>query len=92
MSIQPIGERVLLTQHMGEERTKSGIYIPDSANKDRKQGVVVAVGTYVDGKSLPLSAGDTVVYGGYSSEKFEHEGKNYMLIDFKDILAKIQNK
>ena len=89
MNIIPIGERVLLEQAKKEEKTAGGIYIPEDAQKEKKEGVVVAVGTYKDGEELPLKKGDKVIYGGYSNEEFEVDDKKYLLVDFKDIMAKI---
>ena len=88
MKIEPIGERVLIEQVKKEEKTSGGIYIPEEAQKDRKEGMVVSVGTFKDGKSLPLQKGDKIIYGGYSSEELELEGKKYILIEFKDVVAK----
>ncbi len=89
MNIQPLGERVLLEPVKKEEKTKGGIYLPEEAREERKEGLVIAVGTFKDGKELPLKSGERVLYGGYSSEEFEIEGKKRLLIEFKDILAKI---
>ncbi len=89
MDIQPIGERVLLTPLEQEEKTSGGIYIPESAKEGKKQGEVVAVGTLKDGKEIPLKKGDKVLYGGYSSEEFEMGAEKYLIVEFKDILAKI---
>lgn len=90
MKIQPIGERVLIRQRKKEERTAGGIYIPDSAKEDRKEGDVIAVGQYKDGKELPLQPGDMVIYGGYSSEEIDLNGEKHVFIDFKDVLARIE--
>lgn len=90
MKIQPMGERVLIKQNEKEEKTAGGIYIPDSAKEDRKEGEVVAVGQYKDGKDLPLKEGDKVLYGGYNSDNIELNGEKFIFIDFKDILAKIE--
>ncbi|MBU0615915.1 MAG: co-chaperone GroES, partial [Nanoarchaeota archaeon] len=87
MNVKPIGERVLIKPVQKEEKTKGGIYIPDSAKEEKKQGEVVSVGSYKDGKDLPLKPGDKIIYGGYSSEDFEMDGKKYVFIEFKDILA-----
>ena len=65
MIIRPIGERVLLKHQKREEITKGGIYIPESARQEKKEGFVIAVGTFEDGKELPLKKGDHVIYGGY---------------------------
>jgi len=88
MEIQPIGERVLLVPVQKEERTAGGIYIPGDAQKEKKEGIVQAVGTFNDGKELPVKAGDKVIYGGYSNEEIEVSGRKYVLIEFKDIMAK----
>ena len=90
MNIKPLGERVLLQQIKKEEKTKGGIYIPDSAQKERKEGNVIAVGTTKEGQTLPLKPGDRVLYGGYSHEEIEMNGEEYILVEFKDILAKIE--
>lgn len=90
MTITPIGERVLLEPAKKEEKTAGGIYLPDEARQEKKEGTVLAVGTYKDGKELPLKKGDKVLYGGYSNEEFEKDGKKYLLVEFKDIVAKIE--
>jgi len=64
MEIIPIGERVLVKPIQMEERTKSGIYIPETAREQKKQGSVVSVGTREDGSPLPLKPGDHILYGG----------------------------
>ncbi len=92
INITPIGERVLLEQSKKEEKTAGGIYLPEDAQKEKKEGVVVAVGAYKDGKELPLKKGDRIIYGGYSNEELDVEGKKFLLIDFKDIMAKIESK
>jgi chaperonin GroES len=88
MNIKPIGERVLLEQSEKETKTAGGIYLPDDAQKEKKEGIVVAAGTFKDGRDIPLAQGDKVIYGGYSSEELEADGKKYLLIDYKDIMAK----
>ncbi len=90
MEIKPIGERVLIKPVKAEERTKGGIYIPESAKEEKKEGEVVAVGKHKDGKDIELKPGDKIIYGGYSSDEIEVEGKKYIVLDFKDVLAKIE--
>ena len=89
MEIQPIGERVLIKPVEKETKTKGGIYIPEEAKEEKKQATVVAVGKFKDGKELPLKKGDTILYGGYSSDDFELNGQKYIILEFKDILAKV---
>lgn len=88
MKLKPIGERVVLKPIEAEERTKSGIYLPKSDEK--KQGTVVEVGELKEGKQFPVSVGDKVIYGGYSSEEFEVDGEKYLIIELKDILARME--
>jgi chaperonin GroES len=90
--IKPIGERVLLKHQKKEEVTKGGIYIPESAQQDKKEGIVIAVGTFEDGKELPLKKGDRVIYGGYQADEIEVEDEKYIFVDFKDILATIADE
>jgi chaperonin GroES len=87
MKLIPIGERVVLKPLVGEEKTKSGIYLPKS--DDKKQGIVVEIGSLKDGSLIPLKKGDKVLYGGYSSEDFEHNGEKFLIVEFKDIIARL---
>lgn len=86
MKIYPIGERVILSPIEMQEKTKSGLYLPKT--EEKKQGVVVAVGE-AHGKTIPLKEGDKILYGGYSSEEIEIDGKKYLIVEFKDILARL---
>lgn len=90
MNVKPIGERVLIKPTKSEEKTKGGIYIPESAKEEKKEGKIVGVGTYKDGKDLPVKVGDKVIYGGYSSDDFEIDDVKYVFVDFKDVLAKVE--
>ncbi len=90
MKIKPIGERVLLKAEEEPEKTESGIYIPEQAREKKKEGIVEAVGTFKDGKPLPLKPGEKVLYTGYSNEEVEIDGKEYVIVDFKDVIAKLE--
>ncbi len=90
MKIIPIGERVLLKTKEKETKTKGGIYIPEAAREEKKEGIVIAVGVGKDGKPLPLHEGDHVLYGGYSNEEFEYDNQKYLIVEFKDILARLE--
>jgi len=91
MKIKPIGERVLIKPIKTEEKTEGGIYIPEEAKEEKKQAVVEEVGKTKDEKDLLLKKGDKVLYGGYSSDEFEINNEKYLIIDFKDILAIIED-
>ncbi|KXS46445.1 MULTISPECIES: co-chaperone GroES [Methanohalophilus] len=90
MNIKPVGERVLIKPIKEKEVTSGGIYIPESAQKEKKEGNIVAVGTYEDGKELPVKKGDHIIYGGFQSDEMEMDGEKYLFIDFKDVLAIIE--
>lgn len=87
MKIMPLGERVVLKVIKPAEKTSGGIYLPKS--DDKKEGLVVEVGSRADGGILPLQKGDKVIYGGYSNEEVEIGGEKFLIIEFKDILARI---
>ncbi len=89
MEIKPIGERVLIKPVKKETKTKSGIILPES--EDKNQGEIIAMGLFPSGKRLPIKKGDIVIYKGYSSEEIEVDGEKYIIVDFRDIIAKLGN-
>lgn len=89
MKITPIGERVVLKPVKAEEKTKSGIYLPKGA-EEKKEGIIESVGMLKEGKPIPLNKGDKILYGGYSSEEIEIHGEKYLIIEFKDVIAKLE--
>jgi chaperonin GroES len=88
MQIKPLGKRVLIKPVKEAERTASGIYIPETAKEKKKQGIVVELGN-IEEKELPIKKGDTILYAGYSSEELEVDGEKYLILDIKDVIAKI---
>lgn len=90
MIIKPIGERILIKVVKQAEKTDSGIYLPDSAKEEKKEGIVVAVGTFEDGRELPVKKGDHVIYGGYKSDEIDIDNELHVFVDFKDLLAVIE--
>jgi len=91
MKIKPIGERVLIRiEKPKEEKTKSGIYLPKS-DEEKKQGIIEEVGINKDGKLLPLNKGDKALYSGYSHEEIEIGNEKYVIVEFKDIIAKLED-
>lgn len=90
MRLTPIGERLIITKIEKEEKTKSGIYLPKS--EDKKEGIVVEIGTLKDGSLIPLKKGDRIIYGGYSNEEYEVNGEKFLIIEFKDVLAKLEER
>ena len=70
-----------------EEKTASGIYIPDTAKEKPQRGTVVAVGTGKKDEALTVKVGDTVLYGKYSGTELTIEGKDYLIMKESDIFA-----
>lgn len=86
--IKPIGERILIKPVKEEEKTAGGIYIPRISKEKKKQGIVVELGTLEKGE-MPIKKGDTILYTG-SSEELEVDGEEYSVVNFKDIIAKLE--
>jgi chaperonin GroES len=93
VNIKPLGGNVLIKTLEDDKKTASGIVLPDTAEKERKQkGSVVALGTGKldkDGKKIPfnVSVGDVVVFKKYSPEEIEVDGEEYLIMDEGDLLA-----
>lgn len=90
MEITPIGPRVLIKPIQKKEKTDSGIYLPQDAQNKKKEGVVVKAGTTEQGEKIPLKQGDHILYGGYSNEEFTLEGEEYIILEYKDVLAQVK--
>lgn len=89
MKIKPLGKRVLIKPVKEEEKTKGGIFIPETAKEKKKQGLVMEIGT-VEDKEFPVKKGDMILYTGYSSEELEVDGEKYLILESKDVIAKIE--
>jgi len=93
MQIKPLSDHVLIEPIKEEEKTKTGILLPDTAEKERpEQGRVVAVGPGKKdetGKiiSLEVKAGDRVLFTKYGPSEIKVEGKEYLIAKEEDILA-----
>ncbi len=96
MSIRPIGDRIAVKPVAVEEKTKSGIVLPGSAQEKPHQGEVVAVGSgYVSqatGQRIPLEikVGDKVVYGKHAGIDVKFDGEELVLLTENDILVVIE--
>lgn len=86
--LQPLNENVLIKidDNKGEQKTASGIIIPDSAKEKQTIGKVVALGNI---ENAAISVGDTVFYKEFSGKEVEFEGENFIFIEYSDLLAKI---
>jgi chaperonin GroES len=90
--IQPLGEKVVVKPGPEEEKTATGIVLPDTAKKKPQEGEVVAVGSgklLDNGQRAPVQVkvGDTVIYSKYGGTEVQVEGTYYMILDEDSILA-----
>ncbi len=87
LSIKPIGDRVVVEPAPAEEKTASGIYIPDTAKEKPQSGKVVAVGSGKVDEPMTVKVGDQVLYGKYSGTEITYEGQEYLIMRESDIYA-----
>lgn len=94
--LEPLGDRVIVEPTKPEEVTKSGLYIPPTAQDSTQQGAVIAVGpgTYEKGElvPIPLKPGDVVLYGRYSGTEIELDGRKLLVLREGDVLAKVRTE
>ncbi|MEB2777595.1 co-chaperone GroES [Algoriphagus sp. D3-2-R+10] len=87
VNIKPLADRVLVQPAAAEEKTASGLYIPDTAKEKPQKGTVVAVGNGKKDEPLTVKVGDTVLYGKYSGTELNVEGSDYLIMRESDIFA-----
>ena len=88
MKVKPIGDRVLLKIQAVEEKTKSGLFIPQTAQEKTQTGVVVEIGD--DKDAVTVKKGDKVMYDKYAGTQVEIDGSEHLIIKMPDIIAVIQ--
>ncbi|HPS65870.1 MAG TPA: co-chaperone GroES [Ignavibacteria bacterium] len=92
MKLKPLADRILVKAAPAEEKTASGIIIPDTAKEKPMQGEIIAVGKgklTEDGKLIPLElkVGDKVLYGKYSGTEVTIDGEEYLIMREADVYA-----
>ena len=87
--IKPLGDRVLVEPLAAEERTASGIIIPDTAKEKQQRGTVIAVGAGTKDVTMEVKPGDVVLYGKYSGTEVTVDEVDYLIMKQGDILAVI---
>lgn len=91
MNIKPLADRVIIKALPMEEKTKSGIYMPDTAKEKPQEGEVIAVGPgkMEKGERVPLEvkANDRVIYSKYAGTEVKYDGEEYLILKEADILA-----
>jgi len=87
VKIKPLADRVLVEPAEAEEKTASGIIIPDTAKEKPQKGLVVAAGNGKKDEPMTVKVGDSVLYGKYSGTEINVDGKDYLMMRESDILA-----
>ena len=92
--LKPLGDRIIIELVESEEKTASGIVLPDSAKEKPQEGKVVAVGTgrvLENGErvALEVSVGDRIIFSKYAGTEVKYEGNEYLILRENDILAVI---
>ena len=95
VSIKPLEDRVVIQQAEAEQKTASGLVIPDAAKEKPQEGKVIAVGPgRVDdqGNRVPMDGaeGDSVIYSKYCGTEVKYGGEEYLILSARDILAKVE--
>jgi chaperonin GroES len=94
MQLKPLGDRVVLKRQEAEEKTQSGIILPDSAKEKPQAAVVVAVGPgkEEDGKliAMQVAVGDKVIYSKYAGTEVKVEDEEYVIVGQSEIIAKVE--
>lgn len=92
--LKPLGDRIVIEFVETEEKTSSGIVLPDSAKEKPQEGKVVAVGSgrvtdNGERVALEVSEGDNVIFSKYAGTEVKYEGKEYLILRENDVLAVI---
>ncbi|KON85670.1 hypothetical protein AF332_01645 [Sporosarcina globispora] len=92
--LKPLGDRIIIELVEAEEKTASGIVLPDTAKEKPQEGKVVAVGTgrvLENGErvALEVADGDRIIFSKYAGTEVKYEGKEYLILRENDILAVI---
>ncbi len=91
VNVTPLADRVLVEAAAAEEKTASGIIIPDTAKEKPQRGTVVAVGNGKKDEPLTVKVGDTVIYGQYSGTEIKIDGSAYLIMRESDIFGIISS-
>ena len=83
---KPLAGKILLEANKAEEKTASGIYLPESAQEKPLIGKVLAVGSDKIDEKMEVKVGDTVLYGKFSGTEVKLEGKEYLILSQSDVL------
>ncbi len=83
--IKPLGDRVVAVREQAQEKTASGLYLPESSKEKPVLAEVIAVGD----QAATISVGDKIIYKEYSTTEVEINGQEYLLLKAEDILGTV---
>ncbi len=89
VKFKPLADRVLVEPAAAEEKTASGIIIPDTAKEKPQQGTIVAIGNGKKDEPINVKVGDQVLYGKYSGTEVTIDGSDYLIMKESDIYGVI---
>ena len=87
MKFKPLGERILVERLEEENKTHSGIIIPDNAKEKPLMGIVKSLSKKISEECKCLAEGDTVVFGKYKGSEIKLDGKEFIVLDLEDVLG-----
>ena len=96
IAIKPLEDRIVVQANAAEQKTASGLVIPDTAQEKPQEGTVVAVGPgrFDDGVRTPMDVkeGDVVLYSKYGGTEVKYNNEEYLVLSARDVLAIIEKK
>lgn len=95
MQLKPLADRIVVKVISGEEKTKSGLYLPNTAKEKPQEGEVIAIGSgkiLNNGQKLPLDVkvGDRIIFSKYSGSEIKLDGEEFVIFSERDVLAIIE--
>jgi len=93
LKVRPLGDRIVVKALEEEQRTKSGIVLPDTAKEKPQQGKVLAVGkgAFIENskerRPMDIAEGDTIIFSKYSGTEVKLDGEEVLILSERDILA-----
>ena len=85
VKFKPLADRVLIEAAPAEQKTASGIFIPDTAKEKPLNGTIVAIGAGKIDEPMTVKVGDSVLYGQYSGTEIKLDGKTFLIMREADI-------
>ena len=96
MKLRPLNDKIIIKPLQAEEKTKSGIIIPDAAKEKSQEGEVLAVGPGKVNENtgarnpIDLKVGDRILYSKYAGTEFKTDGDDVLMIEEGDVLAVVE--